>query len=569
MTSFVILPIFLLFIALLRYTVIVVEEIGVNYPLSGRLPSPVEKFFMTVQSFTWSYLREGKETREAGTGRKEGASIMTVEEHVPNERLRHARSLRGWSQAKLAEEVGTSFEMVSRWERGVTIPTLYSRAQLCAALGMTAEQLGLVHDPSELLATPTSPFVFLACSYADSEKAVITRIKTVLQKRGIPLWSSRHIGMQGLEQPRKALREVIRAAQMILLIVSPEARASRHVREALEISRMYQRPICGVWIEGEDWQEGLPPNEKELPIGIDARIRDDPGLFEEIVALLQQQWSTPDTNTAIAPVMSHEKVATSEPRNPYKGLQAFHQEDQHDFFGRDALIDKLTNTLADTLRTEQPGQQNARLLAIIGPSGSGKSSVIMAGLLPRLQQGGIPGSEAWVYLEPIVPRVRPLESLALALAERLPDRNLHTICLDLEEDSARGLLQLGITLTHSKNTRVLLCIDQFEELFTQTSAQEEREQFLELLVTALSEPRGPVIVVLTLRADFYDRVLNSSVVGPLIEQHQCAVLPMNVQEPPNRTRRAAVQPAPSSCWLTPRTRSSSRRSARPLSERAC
>ena len=200
---------------------------------------------------------------------------MTVEERVPNERLRHARSLRGWSQAKLAEEVGTSFEMVSRWERGVTMPTLYFRAQLCTALGMTAEELGLVHDPSELLAIPTSPFVFLACSYADSEKAVVTRLKTVLQKRGITLWSSRHIGRQGLEQPRKALGEAIRAAQMILLIVSPEARSSRHVREALEIGRMYQRPVCAVWIEGENWQECLPPNEQELPIRIDARMSDD------------------------------------------------------------------------------------------------------------------------------------------------------------------------------------------------------------------------------------------------------------------------------------------------------
>ena len=110
---------------------------------------------------------------------------MTVEERVPNERLRHARSLKGWSQAKLAEEVGTSFEMVSRWERGVTIPTLYFRAQLCASLGMTAEELGLAHDSSEQLAIPTSPFVFLACSYADYEKAVVNRLKTVFQKRGV------------------------------------------------------------------------------------------------------------------------------------------------------------------------------------------------------------------------------------------------------------------------------------------------------------------------------------------------------------------------------------------------
>jgi transcriptional regulator with XRE-family HTH domain len=465
---------------------------------------------------------------------------MSVEERVPNERLRHARSLKGWSQAKLAEEVGTSFEMVSRWERGVTIPTPYFRAQLCEALGMKAEDLGLVHGASELLAMPTSPFVFLACSYADTEKAMVTRLKTVLQKHGITLWSSRHIGRQGLEQPRKALGEAIRAAQMILLIVSPEARSSRHVREALEIGRMYERQVYAVWIEGEKWQECLPLNEQDLPMGIDARSSDDdPDLFEEIVTLLQQTWPEPETSIVSSPEASQEQIPISEPRNPYKGLQPFRQEDQRDFFGRDALIDTLTNTLAGTLRTEEPGKPSARLLAIIGPSGSGKSSVMMAGLLPRLQQGGIAGSEAWIYLDPIVPGAHPVESLALSLARRLPDRSLLTIRQDLEEDSARGLHQLGITLTQGKSTRVLLCIDQFEELFTQTSAQEEREQFLELLVTALSEPRGPIIVVLTLRADFYDRVLSSSILFPLIEEHQCAVPPMKVQE----LRMVIEQPA--------------------------
>ncbi len=455
---------------------------------------------------------------------------MTVEERVPNERLRHARSLKGWSQAKLAEEVGTSFEMVSRWERGVTIPTLYFRAHLCAALGMTAEELGLIHDSSELLAIPSSPFVFLACSYADYEKAVVIRLKTVLQKRGIPLWGSRHIGRQGLEQPQKALGEAIRAAQMILLIVSPEARTSRHVREALEIGRMYRRQVCAVWIEGENWQECLPPNEQELPIAIDARRSHDPSLFEELVSQIQQEWPDPELTTASTSEKVDEQAPGSEPRNPYKGLQAFRQEDQHDFFGRDTLIEKLTSTLAGTLRTERSGQQCARLLAIIGPSGSGKSSVMMAGLLPRLRKGGIPGSEEWIYLDPIVPGAHPVESLALALAERLPDRSLHMIRQDLEDDSARGLHQLATTITHGKNTRMLLCIDQFEELFTQTSAQEERVQFLELLVTALTEPRGPVIVVLTLRADFYDRVLSSSIMCLLVEQHQCVVPPMDIQE---------------------------------------
>ena len=98
----------------------------------------------------------------------------------------------------------------------------------------------------------------------------------------------------------------------------------------------------------------------------------------------------------------------------------------------------------------------------------------MAGLLPRLQQGGIPGSEAWIYLDPIVPGAHPVESLALALAERLPDRSLHMIREDLEEDSARGLHQLATTLTHTQSTRMLLCVDQFEELFTHECARRTR-----------------------------------------------------------------------------------------------
>jgi Novel STAND NTPase 1 len=297
--------------------------------------------------------------------------------------------------------------MVSRWERGVTVPTLYFRGKLSEALGMTAEELGLVHDPSDLLATPTTPFVFLACSYADSERVAVTRIKTVLQERGMTLLGSRQIGRQGLEQPRKALGEAIRAAQMILLIVSPEARSSRHIREALEIGRMYQRPICGVWIEGENWQECLPVNEQGLPMGIDARRSADSILFDELVILLQEESSDVGIPTTSPPGGVKERAEVSEPRNPYKGLQAFRQEDQSDFFGRDALIDTLTTTLAGTLRTQESGKPHARLLAIIGPSGSGKSSIMMAGLVPRLQHGGIPGSEAWMYLGPIVPGMHP------------------------------------------------------------------------------------------------------------------------------------------------------------------
>src|SRR5579864_4706217 len=127
---------------------------------------------------------------------------MHSEEHVPNERLRRARMLKGWSQAELAEQVGTSFEMVSRWERGATMPSPHYRKRLCGALDKTAEELGLIRDLTTPFTPPLSPLVLLASSHVDAEKAIVSHLKTTLQERGIVLWSSRQLGRQGTENSR-------------------------------------------------------------------------------------------------------------------------------------------------------------------------------------------------------------------------------------------------------------------------------------------------------------------------------------------------------------------------------
>src|SRR5205807_9003230 len=183
---------------------------------------------------------------------------MYPEEFVPNERLRRARTLKSWSQAELAEEVGTSFEMVSRWERGITVPSPHYRKRLCTILGQTAEELGLVRDLKNPFIPPSSPLVFLASSHADAEKAFVSHLKTALEERGITLWSSRQLGKPRNGNAQATLHEVVHAATAILVILSPESRTSRHVREALEMASRYQRPVCGVWIEGEHWQHCLP-----------------------------------------------------------------------------------------------------------------------------------------------------------------------------------------------------------------------------------------------------------------------------------------------------------------------
>jgi peptide/nickel transport system substrate-binding protein len=226
--------------------------------------------------------------------------MMNPEELVPNERLRRARLLKGWSQAELAEQVGTSFEMVSRWERGVTVPSPHYRKRLYAVLGKTAEELGLMRDLLDPFTPPTSPLLLLASSHADAEKAIVSHLKTTLQRRGIALWSIRQFGRQGTESSRAVLHEVVRAAQVILVIVSPEARSSRYVRDAFEMARLYQRPVCGIWIEGEHLEHCLPEGHIELAALIDARERDAPAMLEETAKALEQVRLASQNGTEVA-----------------------------------------------------------------------------------------------------------------------------------------------------------------------------------------------------------------------------------------------------------------------------
>lgn len=219
-----------------------------------------------------------------------------------------------------------------------------------------------------------------------------------------------------------------------------------------------------------------------------------------------------------------------EPRNPYKGLRAFTAEDAGDFFGREQQVEALLKAVEGLLAARQPGSTAGRLITLLGPSGSGKSSVVMAGLLPRLQAGALPGSERWVYLPPMVPGQRPIEALTLTLAAHFPALSPTMI--------KRGLHLLVSSLPKRPEAKVVLFVDQFEELFTQTGNEQERQQFIDVLLAALTEPRGPLIGLLTLRADFYDRPIQYSQLARCIQNHQHLVLPMEVED----LRAAITQP---------------------------
>ena len=213
--------------------------------------------------------------------------------------------------------------------------------------------------------------------------------------------------------------------------------------------------------------------------------------------------------------------------NPYKGLRAFQRIDAPDFFGREALTAMLVERLVA-----------GRFLAVVGPSGSGKSSVVKAGLLPALQEGVIPRSEKW-FLAEMIPGREPLDELARALWPVAVDPPSDMV-EPMGRDS-RGILRtVQRILPDEDGAQLLLVIDQFEELWSMAE-ENSRRQFLDGLLTAIQAPQSPLRVVITLRADFYDRPLQHPHLATLLKENTVLVLPMTraeltwaIQEPADR-----------------------------------
>ena len=212
-------------------------------------------------------------------------------------------------------------------------------------------------------------------------------------------------------------------------------------------------------------------------------------------------------------------AALPEPENPYKGLQPFQSADSQDYFGRQRIIKRLVERIG-----ESDGW--ARFLAIIGPSGSGKSSLVKAGLIPALWRGELPGSDRWFVAE-MIPGAHPLDELEVALRRvsahpgRLKD--------DLESD-VRGLLRASQLILPDDGSELLLVIDQFEEVFTLVEDEAVREHFIDLIYTATSDPRSNLHVVITLRADFFDRPLRYPEFGEMLRARMETILPLSPEE---------------------------------------
>jgi len=207
--------------------------------------------------------------------------------------------------------------------------------------------------------------------------------------------------------------------------------------------------------------------------------------------------------------------------NPYKGLRAFGEGDAQDFYGRETLTQQLLVRLGET-------GELSRFLAVVGPSGSGKSSVVKAGLIPALRRGALPGSEHWFIVE-MMPGAHPLEELEAALL-RVAVNPPSSLLEQFQKDS-RGLIRaVRRSIPNDPNIELVLVIDQFEEVFTLVQDEAERMRFLGLLVTAIMDETSRVRVIFTMRADFVDRPLGYVDFGELLRQRMEVILPLTPDE---------------------------------------
>lgn len=225
---------------------------------------------------------------------------------------------------------------------------------------------------------------------------------------------------------------------------------------------------------------------------------------------------------------------------PYKGLNYFDEGDADLFVGREELTAMLVERVLAVASSESPHQ--TRFLAIIGASGSGKSSLVRAGLIPALRWNK--KSIDW-QIHILTPTAHPLESLAASLTQESQSVSAVAALMDdLRRDSRSLQIFAKRHLAARDGSHLLLVVDQFEELFALCRSEDERAAFIDNLLTAAAETNGPVITVITLRADFYAHCADYIQLRQALANNQEYIGAMTEEE----LRRAIEEPARRGRW---------------------
>ena len=321
-------------------------------------------------------------------------------------------------------------------------------------------------------------------------------------------------------------------------LVTFELLAGRRPFSATQPALMIEQHLSHVPPRLDEFVADTPPAISAI---LAQCLQKDPALRPqtavEFVRELESALRGVDSNWLVHSRISLDEFATpttfdhqfTEQDNPYRGLASFDESDAPNFFGREALVEQLLEKMSD----RAPHQ---RMLMVIGPSGSGKSSAVRAGLVPSLRKGAIRGSEKW-FISTFMPGPDPIASLAAAL-RRVAIRDFNIEAL-LNRDSFGLSAAIDRCLPNEPGAELLLIVDQFEELFTLCADEKVRAHWLSLLTTTLLDTHCRLRIILTLRADFLDRPLQYPDLAEIVRERTALVPAMSLDE----LERAIVGPA--------------------------
>jgi WD40 repeat protein len=255
-----------------------------------------------------------------------------------------------------------------------------------------------------------------------------------------------------------------------------------------------------------------------VPDGLDAVLQRAVGDGYESVAEFVLAWraAVGDSAGQHSPISSDSRrtaarqlaMAATAGVNPYRGLRPFDEADAGTFFGRDGVVADLMDLLAEQ-----------QCVTVVGSSGSGKSSVVLAGVVPRLRAAG-------AVVATMVPGDRPFDALTAAL------REVATVADDAEAH-AGALVEVG-----RRAGPMVVVVDQFEECWTRAGT-DQRDAFLAVAAGLLADESVDVRFVTTVRADLLDRPLGHPTIGALVGAGSYVLAPLS----PAEVEEAIVQPA--------------------------
>jgi hypothetical protein len=353
--------------------------------------------------------------------------------------------------------------------------------------------------------------VFL--SHAGLDKQAARTFAEILQRNGIAVWFDTDALKPGEPWMTTLERAIRQSSAMIVYVgrLGVQAWVDREVRFGLILNTNNPDtfrliPVLG---EGAD-PAALPPFLSQQQF---VDLRDKQSAPEQIRRLVE-------TLRAPAGILGVPSTGPFPPgywetHSPFRSLTVFEPEDSWLFFGRDAETERLLELLG-----------RAPVLAVLGNSGSGKSSLIRAGLVPALQRGRFPerGSapDSW-RVAVFRPSNDPFQELAETLPGQLAPELSPSDRMALIEQCKKNFPSGGEALRNAiaavaKDSRTLLVADQFEEIFTLTTDAEIRSRYIEsLLAAARIEGAFPVYLVVSIRADFYANCLDHPKLSELLE----------------------------------------------------